>query len=300
MEIDPQVVAIPLYMGLMALEMIELKRERSNAQRGSRPNMPRGYEPRDTAASLSMGVGSVLIGLALAGGVLIVDLIVYNHRIFDLGDIASGSAGVGAAIAAWALLVLLDDFCYYWFHRAHHRVRFFWACHVSHHSSQRYNLSTALRQPWQEALTQMPFYLPLFLLGFTPAQWAVVHGINLIYQFWIHTETIGTMWRPVEAVMNTPSHHRVHHGSNKQYLDKNYGGILIVFDRWFGTFEPEDERVTYGLVHNIHTYNPFRIAFHEYAAWWRDLRTVRGIRAWSVVTLGPPGWREHSSGYAGR
>lgn len=296
MEFDPSLVAIPLYLGLIGLEALEVRRERKQeAATGIAPHML-GYERRDTLASLGMGIGSVLIGAALAGIVLFVDFAVYDHRQVDLGSVASGAAGLGPAVAAWGLLVLLDDFLYYWFHRAHHRLRFFWACHVSHHSSQRYNLSTALRQPWQEALTGMVFYLPIFFLGFTPAQWAIVHGCNLIYQFWIHTEAIGTMWRPYEAVFNTPSHHRVHHGSNRQYLDKNYGGILIVFDRAFGTFEPEVERVTYGLTHNISSYNPFYIAFHEYVSWAKDLASARSWRQRWGVTFGPPGWTSSSAG----
>lgn len=294
MELDPQIIAIPLFVLLMALELLELRRERRDDRaRGVAPRAL-GYEPKDTATSLSMGIGSVIIGLAMTGLVLLVAIAVYDHRVLDLGAVAGGSAGLGPAVAAWSLLVLLDDFLYYWMHRAHHRIRFLWACHVQHHSSQRYNLSTALRQPWQESLAGLVFYLPLFLIGFTPAQWAFVHGLNLIYQFWIHTETVGTMWRPIELVLNTPSHHRVHHGSNRQYLDRNYGGVLIVFDRWFGTFEPERERVVYGLTHNITTHNPFRVAFHEYYAWCRDLAAARSWRERWGVTAGPPGWRDRN------
>ena len=290
MAFEPQLVAIPLYLGQMALEGIEIRRERRDERRTETGAQILGYERRDTTTSLAMGIGSVIVGVIFAGVALAWAMFFYSHRVVDLGGVADGSSGIWAAIAAWMFLVLLDDFCYYWFHRAHHRLRFFWACHVSHHSSQRYNLSTALRQPWLGILTGLIFYIPVFLLGFTPAQWAIVHGCNLIYQFWIHTEAIGTMWKPFEAVFNTPSHHRVHHGANAEYLDKNYGGILIVFDRWFRTFEAESATVTYGLTHNISSFNPFYVAFHEYGAWIRDLVHSRSWRERWGVTFGPPGW----------
>lgn len=291
MDLSPQIVALPFFVLLMALELLELRRERRDAAARGVPSRALGYERKDTATSVSMGIGSVIIGLALTGLVLLIDFAVYEHRVLDLGSVAGGSSGIWAAVAAWVLLVLLDDFLYYWMHRANHRMRFFWACHVQHHSSQRFNLSTALRQPWQESVAGLIFFLPLFFIGFTPAQWAIAHGINLIYQFWLHTEAVGTMWRPIELVLNTPSHHRVHHGSNAQYIDKNYGGMLIVFDRWFGTFEPEVERVVYGLIHNINTHNPFRVAFHEYYEWCRDLASSRSWRERWGVTFGAPGWR---------
>jgi sterol desaturase/sphingolipid hydroxylase (fatty acid hydroxylase superfamily) len=289
MALSPQVVAIPLYLGLMALELVEVRRERrEEAERGLPPRMI-GYEPKDTATSLTMGIGSLVVGAIFAGIALAFDFWVYDHRVVDLGSVAGGASGVALAAAAWVLLLLLDDLCYYWFHRVHHESRFFWAAHVTHHSSQKYNLSTALRQSWTP-LTSLPFYIPVFLLGFTPAQWAFVHGLNLVYQFWIHTEAIDRMWRPFELVMNTPSHHRVHHGSNPQYLDRNYGGILIVWDRWFGTFEPEVERVRYGLTRNIASYNPFYVAYHEFVAIGRD---VGSATSWSDrwrFVFANPGW----------
>ena len=289
MAVSPTVVAIPLYLGLMALEAIEIRRERRDASRqGTSPSLL-GYERKDTATSLTMGVGSLVVGAIFAGVALAFSLLFYDRRIFDLGSYAEGAGGVGLAVAAWALLVVLDDVCYYWFHRVHHESRFFWAAHVTHHSSQHYNLSTALRQSWTP-LTSLPFYIPVFLLGFTPVQWALVHGFNLIYQFWIHTEAIDRMWRPVEAVMNTPSHHRVHHGSNQQYLDTNYAGIFIVWDRMFGTFEPEVEPVSYGLTTNITSHNPFYVAYHEFVAIGRDVASVSSWRERWRLTFGKPGW----------
>jgi sterol desaturase/sphingolipid hydroxylase (fatty acid hydroxylase superfamily) len=166
----------------------------------------------------------------------------------------------------------------------------FWASHVVHHSSQHYNLSTALRQTWVP-MTYLPFWLPLPLLGFPVWMVLLAQAWSLIYQFWIHTERIHRLPRWVEGILNTPSHHRVHHGSNHQYLDKNYGGILIIWDRIFGTWEPEGERVRYGLTKNLTTFNPVHVAFHEYVAMWRDMRAARGWRTKVNVVFRGPGWR---------
>jgi sterol desaturase/sphingolipid hydroxylase (fatty acid hydroxylase superfamily) len=189
----------------------------------------------------------------------------------------------------WILLFFADDLAYYWYHRTHHTIRVFWASHVVHHSSQRYNLSTALRQPWTP-FSSLPFWLPLAFLGLPPWMILLQQSISLLYQFFIHTERVGALWRPVELVMNTPSHHRVHHGANPQYLDKNYGGILIVWDRLFGTFEPEGERVVYGLTKNINSFNPLRVATHEFAAIWHDVRHAQSWPARLGYTFRGPGW----------
>jgi sterol desaturase/sphingolipid hydroxylase (fatty acid hydroxylase superfamily) len=187
----------------------------------------------------------------------------------------------------WVLLFFADDLAYYVFHRVSHESRVFWASHVVHHSSQHYNLSTALRQTWVP-MTYLPFWLPLLLLGFEPWMVLLAQSWSLIYQFGLHTERIGKLPRPLEAVLNTPSHHRVHHGANEQYLDRNYGGILVIWDRLFGSFEPEGERVRYGLTKNLATFNPVRVAFHEYTALAHDLRAARSWRTrWNLLLRGP-------------
>ena len=158
-----------------------------------------------------MGLGSLVIG-ALFAAVQLAFLNFFSQFAFaDFGG-AIGAGALGVAVAAWLALFLMDDFCYYWFHRVHHESRFFWAAHVTHHSSQFYNLSTALRQSWTP-MTSWIFYVPVMLVGFTPAQWALMHSINLLFQYWIHTERIRTLPRWFEFTFNTPSHHRVHHGS---------------------------------------------------------------------------------------
>jgi sterol desaturase/sphingolipid hydroxylase (fatty acid hydroxylase superfamily) len=170
----------------------------------------------------------------------------------------------------WPALILAEDFCYYWYHRAGHEVRLFWASHVNHHSSRHYNLSTALRQSWTTPFTGWVFWVPMLLGGFPVELVLLQKGISLLYQYWIHTELIGRMG-PLEWVMNTPSHHRVHHGRNLRYLDRNYGGIFIIWDRLFGTFQVEDEPVEYGLIHNLESHNPVVIAMHEWWAIGRDI-----------------------------
>jgi len=185
--------------------------------------------------------------------------------------------------------MVLWDLLYYWNHRLQHEHRVFWANHVSHHSSRRYNLSTALRQPWSGFLLAW-VYAPMPLLGVPPAQTARAGQLNLLYQYWIHTEAIDRLPDPAEHYLNTPSHHRVHHGANKEYLDKNYGGILIVWDKLFGTFEPERRRVDYGLTKNISTYNPFRIAYHEFADLVRDIRRTPGLTDKARRLWRRPGW----------
>ena len=239
-----------------------------------------GYEARDTRTSLTMGVGNVVINFGWKAVVLATYAALYelSPLRLDAGDWWT-----------WVLLFFADDFSYYWYHRAGHRVRILWASHVVHHSSEHYNLSTALRQTWTP-MGGIVFWAWMPLAGFAPWMIFLAMSWNLLYQFWIHTERIGKLPRPFEFLFNTPSHHRVHHGSQEQYLDRNYGGILILWDRLLGTFEPEGERVRYGLTTNLETFNPVRVAFHEYGAIVRDLRGTRALRERLGFLLGPPGW----------
>lgn len=271
MAIDPVLYAIPVFVVLLVLEALSF--------RYLRDEDGLGYEVRDTATSLSMGLGNVAVNAVWKGVVLAAYTGLYALSPWQLDPTQPW---------VWVALFFADDFCYYWFHRVHHEVRLFWASHVVHHSSQRYNLSTALRQTWTP-MTGVPFWAVLPLLGFPPWMVFFQQGVSLVYQFFIHTERVDRLPRPVEWVFNTPSHHRVHHASNAIYLDRNYAGILIVWDRLFGTFEPERERVVYGLTSNIATHNPARVAFHEFAAIARDV--VRDPRHTAGYLLRGPGWR---------
>src|SRR6266481_3581026 len=238
------------------------------------------YRFKDTAASLTMGTGSVLLGLLSKSMVFVIFSKVHQFAIFK----------IGYQWWAWALLFFADDFSYYWFHRISHECRLFWASHVVHHSSQRYNLGTALRQTWTGNFMTWVFWLWLPLVGFAPVMVLTMQAVSLLYQFWIHTELVRCMG-PLEAVLNTPSHHRVHHGSNQIYLDRNHAGVLIIWDRIFGTFEPEGEKVVYGLTKNINSYNPFRIAFHEWIDIANDLRRATGWNQKLRCIIGPPGFQ---------
>ncbi|NYV78796.1 sterol desaturase family protein [Streptomyces sp. UH6] len=239
-----------------------------------------GYAAKDAATSIGMGLGSLFWDFLWKIPIVAVYTVV--HELTPLR----------VPVLWWTVLLMLlaQDFLYYWSHRGHHVIRLLWACHVVHHSSRKFNLTTALRQPWT-SLTGWPFYLPLIALGVHPAALAFLTSVSLVYQFWIHTERIGKLPRPVEFLFNTPSHHRVHHASQGGYLDRNFGGILIVWDRMFGSFAPETERPVYGLTKNIETYNPLRVATHEYVAIAKDLRAARswGERAGRVFR--GPGWQ---------
>ncbi|OIJ67318.1 sterol desaturase family protein [Streptomyces mangrovisoli] len=267
------VYAIPAFVLLVLVEALSFRFLPDDDERG--------YELRDTATSMSMGAGSQVIGLPWKSVTLLVYAALYTLAPWHL---AASSAWT------WVLLFFADDLAYYVFHRAHHRVRVLWASHVVHHSSVRFNLSTALRQSWTTAFTGLPFWMPLALVGIPPWMIFLQQSFSLVYQFFLHTERVDKLWRPVEFVLNTPSHHRVHHGSNDLYLDRNYGGILIVWDRLFRSFEPEGERVVYGLTKNIDTYNPVRVAFHEFGAAWNDVRSARRWRDRAGHLFGPPGW----------
>ncbi len=268
--------AVPVFIALLLIEV----------QLAKRRLLPgaKGYQRRDTWASLSMGIANVVIAALTKGLAVGLFFAAYRLRFFE----------IGTGAAAWVLLFFAEDFCYYWFHRFHHEVRFFWAAHVNHHSSRYFNLSTALRQSWTTPLTGPIFWVPLALLGFHPFMILTAQAVSLIYQFWIHTELIGRLG-PFEWVLNTPSHHRVHHGANVEYLDRNYAGILIVWDRLFGSFEPERSPVDYGLTKNIQSFNPLWIAFHEWQAMFRDAARARSWREAVQHLLQPPGWSPDGS-----
>lgn len=263
---EPTVLAIPFFILSLAIEAWVLHRE------------GRGYDPADAMASISGGLGSLLTMALMKGAALVAFGFLYEYRVFT----------AGGGVLAWVLLTFAYDFCFYWYHRMSHETRLLWAAHVVHHSSQRYTLATALRQSWTAPLFEMVFWAPLPLLGFRPEMVLLMSSFSLLYQYWIHTETIGRLG-PLEWIMNTPSHHRVHHASNPQYIDRNHAGVFIIWDKLFGTFEPEAEPVRYGLTKNVETTNWIAIQFHEFAAVARELRAVRSVRdAWRVLTYMPP------------
>lgn len=270
--------AIPFFILAMLLELYVTLKQNIKT-----------YEPKDAFSSIAMGLGNVFIGFLSKALVLLALTWVYKFRIFTI------------PVTWWSFVLIFfaDDFSYYWFHRISHECRLFWASHVVHHSSQKYNLSTALRQTWSGGFYTFIFWLWLPLLGFHPAMILLQMSISLLYQFWIHTETIDQMPKWFEAIFNTPSHHRVHHGSNPIYLDRNHAGILIIWDKMFGTFQPElkNEKVTYGLVKNINTFNPIKIAFLEWLYMFKDAFTGhKSLKDRLNYLLKPPGWKHDGSG----
>lgn len=273
---DPVQFAVPAFIVLILVEMLIAWRVDT-----------RRYEPKDTLTSLLLGTGSTIAGALTGAFVFAIALWISQFALVKIGYVWW----------AWPLCFLLYDFAYYLFHRSAHRVRWFWASHVIHHSSQHYNLSTALRQTWTGFISaSFVFGLPLFLF-FPPAMVFFCVGINLIYQFWIHTEAIRRFPRWFEAVMNTPSHHRVHHATNPRYLDKNYAGVFIIWDRMFGSFEPErdDDAPRYGIIKNLGSFNLLWAAFHEWIGIAKDVATVRGWRNKLGYLFAPPGWSHDGS-----
>jgi sterol desaturase/sphingolipid hydroxylase (fatty acid hydroxylase superfamily) len=281
---DPVLFAVPFFLLLLIIEWTAARRLRDLVEDpdGAPRTAAGAHLARDSWASISMGLVSVATTAAWKGVALL------------------GYAALYAYVAPWHLpadrwytwvIALVGvDLLFYAYHRTAHRVRLIWATHQAHHSSEYFNFATALRQKWNNS-GEIVAWIPLPLLGVPP--WLVFFSFscNLIYQFWIHTERIGTLWRPFEFVFNTPSHHRVHHGMDQLYLDRNYGGILIVWDRLFGTFQAEQFRPHYGLTKPVGTYNIWRLQTREYAAIARDVRAARGWRAKLGHIVGPPGWQ---------
>ena len=274
---DAVAYAVPAFVLLIIIEMIAVR-----LRGGGR------YETKDSAASLSMGLGNQIAPLFGGSAIVLgVFTFAYQYRLFDIPN------------TWWAVLLcfVLDDFRYYWWHRISHERRWFWASHVVHHSSQHYNLTTALRQPWTGGIIgAVIFKTPLILLGFHPLMVVFVGGVNLVYQFWIHTEQIDRMG-PFEWVFNTPSHHRVHHATNPRYLDANYAGTLIIWDRMFGTFveEQREDKPRYGIIKNLGTFNPLMISFHEWIGIAKDVVSARSLKEVGGYLFGPPGWSPDGS-----
>jgi sterol desaturase/sphingolipid hydroxylase (fatty acid hydroxylase superfamily) len=264
---------LPIFAALIAVEVLWYRRKR------------RAYPWRDSLASLGVWAGRIVTGLAgtaLTAGAYYAAWEATPLRV-PLGN-------------AWscALLFVGVEFFYYWFHRCSHEIRWMWATHTVHHSAERIHLVAAYRLGWTTTISGgWLFYLPLVLMGFHPAAVLLVLGLNLAYQFWLHTEAIGKLPRWFEYVFNTPSHHRVHHAVNPAYLDRNYGGVVILFDRLFGTFAEEraEDPCRYGLVDPNPSRNPFVIALREWARLARDLWRACGWRERLAYAFGPPGWK---------
>jgi sterol desaturase/sphingolipid hydroxylase (fatty acid hydroxylase superfamily) len=245
-------------------------------------------EAKDSLTSISLGIGNLIIGVltkAIGFGSF---LFVYDN--FKLYEFAFDWWPI------WVFTFIAEDFTFYWMHRLSHEIRYFWASHMVHHSSPNYNLAAALRQTWTSNISGMfIFYLWIPLIGVNPLILITFQQTSLLYQYWIHTEFIHKMPRWFEYVFNTPSHHRVHHATDLNYLDTNYGGVLIIWDRMFGSFQKEEQHPSYGLTTQIESYNPVKIAFYEWVQIAKDLMKANSIKSAWFYVFGPPGWSHDGS-----
>lgn len=239
------------------------------------------YRFNDTITNISLGIGQQVTGLLMKGALIFGYIELYGHfAIWNIDD----------TVLNWVLLFLGVDFFYYWFHRMSHEINALWAAHVVHHQSEEYNLSVALRQSWFQSWFSWTFYLPLAVVGFSPEMFFLMSATNTLYQFWIHTRAIGKMG-PLEWILNTPSHHRVHHGTDPEYLDKNHAGTLIIWDRLFGTFQEEKEEPIYGITKPLASWNPIWANFHYWAEMWELAKQSKGIIDKIKAFTMPPGWK---------
>lgn len=270
---DIMLYAIPVFFLLIGIELLVARWQHQQL-----------YRFGDAISNISCGIVSQVGGVFLKALTLGLYILLYN---------IIRNTGLPAVPDTWwsyILLFISVDCLYYWFHRYSHEISAFWGAHVVHHQSEDYNLSVALRQSTFQGLISGLFYLPLAVIGFNPITFVIINTFQTLYQFWIHTETINKMPAWFEYVFNTPSHHRVHHGRNPQYIDKNHGGTLIIFDRMFGTFEPEREPVVYGVTKQLASYNPIWANFD----FFKDLgKEMRPMRFWDkiVALWQKPGWR---------
>lgn len=271
MNLNPIVLSIPIFFILIGIELV--------VERFSHQKL---YRLQDAISNLSCGITSQLSGLFLRIFAIGVYEILYTQfAFFKLNQ---------SAWWYWVALVLLVDLAYYWAHRMSHEINLFWGGHVVHHQSEEYNLSVALRQSSLQVIWTFGFSLPIAFLGFETFDFALVSAFNTLYQFWIHTETIKKLPRPIEFIFNTPSHHRVHHGRDPKYIDKNHAGSLIIWDRMFGTFQAEEEKPTYGITKPLNSWNPVFANFSHYLSMKEDLVRIPRWKDRVKYLFMKPGW----------
>lgn len=245
------------------------------------------HDNKDMLSSFGLALGTIPISFITTGIIIFTYSLIYQFRFFTIPF---------DHWWAWVILFFGDDFSYYWYHRMSHQIRFLWASHMVHHSSEKFTLSSGLRVPWTSNLTgTFLFWAWMPLIGFEPYMVIFMKSANVLYQFWMHTETIKKLPKWFEAVFNTPSHHRVHHGSNVEYLDKNHAGTLIIWDKLFGTYQEEIFKPKYGLTEDIKSYNPFVIAFHEWKKMFNDFKKTKKLKDRLHYFFNSPGWSHDGS-----
>ena len=238
------------------------------------------YNKEDTLCTIGLLTGNIIVAFSIKGLILAFHFYLYQFKVLELASILP-------LWAMWALTFIIIDLVFYIYHRMSHRVRFLWAIHLSHHSSEEMNFAVSFRQAWFGPVSKIPFFMLLPMLGFDPTIIAAAGVISTLWGIVGHTQIIGKLGF-IEWVFNTPSHHRVHHGSNKQYIDKNYGNLLIIWDRMFGTFEPEEEPVKFGLVNNVNTYNPAKITFMAWSSMIDDIKKKKNLSEMLSTVMEPP------------
>ncbi|HAI76418.1 MAG TPA: sterol desaturase family protein [Microscillaceae bacterium] len=277
--LNPTTLAIPLFFLLIGIELLINQFQKAKL-----------YRLHDAITDINIGSSQQIVAILMRLLGIGLYEIIYHNLSFQWIDNTQFS---------WVNFIILFiawDFCYYWAHRMSHEINLFWSGHVVHHQSEDYNLAVALRQSWFQAIWTAPFYLPLALVGFRPEDIVYVSGLNLIYQFWIHTEVIDKMGF-LEWFMNTPSHHRVHHGRNPKYIDKNHAGVFIIWDRMFGTFQAEEERPVYGITTPINSWNPIWANFSHFQTIGEQLKEARTLKDYWMVLFGKPGWSAKLQAY---
>lgn len=256
----------------------------------TRDQIENSFELRDVGNNIFLGVLTFVFKMIfIKGSVLAVFVFFHQYAIFD----------IGYQWWAWILLIFLNDFLFYWFHRWSHEIRILWASHSVHHSSEVMNFSTSIRGVFIIMLYRFIMWFPLAWIGFDPEHIIIVDALAFFYQFPIHTRTMKS-WGFLEYFLNSPSHHRVHHGSNPKYLDKNYGAVFIIWDRMFGTFEPEVEKPDYGITKPVNSYNPVYLVFHEFIDLLKDMKQYRSPKAWFRILFGKPGLTLDKERYYGK
>lgn len=278
MALDPTVIAIPVYFLLIGIELIV-----------HHVQAVKSYRLNDAITNINCGVTSQVTGAFLKVlSIGVYTVIFEKFRVMDLPNTA----------IVWCVAFIAYDFFYYWAHRMSHQVNLFWGGHSVHHQSEEYNLSVALRQSSTQTIWTFVFYIPMALVGVHPILLVSVSGFNLLYQFWIHTESIDKLPKWFEAVFNTPSHHRVHHARNPKYIDKNHAGTFIVWDKLFGTFKAEEERPIYGITKNLNSWNPVWANLAHYSDMWGDIKSIPKLADKVRYVFEKPGWLpDYMGGY---
>ena len=262
-------IGIPIVLAMIFVEILISNWQQKNY-----------YKTQDTLCTIGLLAGNIIVAFSIKGLILAFHFYLYQYKIFEL-------SGMLPLWLFWILTFVVIDLVFYIYHRMSHRIRFLWAIHLSHHSSEEMNFAVSFRQAWFGPISKIPFFMVLPLLGFDPTIIAAAGVISTLWGIVGHTQIVGRLGF-VEWIFNTPSHHRVHHGSNEQYIDKNYGNLLIIWDRMFGTFEPEKEKVRFGLVNNVNTFNPTKITFMAWSSMIEDISNKRSLSEVLRIIFGPP------------